>query len=169
MKKRESPARNEPAGLLQSSDVRQVLWSDYYDTESTAIARCRISRERRFEGPHDRLSIAVDRHDSQALDALTHEGDPETWLDSGYSGQPCAELLAAKSIPAQVCEKGVRSKPLTRAQKRANHNKSKRAILVMLQAKAPSLAKQLAEVALAMLYEEFLKHSKSASTELCDV
>jgi len=65
-------------------------------------------------------------HDSQALDALTHEGDPETWLDSGYSGQPCAELLAAKSIPAQVCEKGVRGKPLTRTQKRANRNKSKR-------------------------------------------
>jgi IS5 family transposase len=65
-------------------------------------------------------------HDSQALDALTRESDPETWLDSGYSGQPCAELLAAKSIPAQVCEKGVRGKPLTRAQKRANRNKSKR-------------------------------------------
>lgn len=65
-------------------------------------------------------------HDSQALDALTREGDPETWLDSGYSGQPCAELLAAKSIPAQICEKGMRGKPLTRAQKRANRRKSKK-------------------------------------------
>jgi hypothetical protein len=31
-----------------------------------------------------------------------------------------------ESIHAQVCEKGVRGKPLTRAQKRANRNKSKR-------------------------------------------
>lgn len=65
-------------------------------------------------------------HDSQALDALTREGDPETWLDSGYSGQPCAEILAGKSITAQVCEKGVRGKPLTQAQKRANRRKSKK-------------------------------------------
>lgn len=65
-------------------------------------------------------------HDSQALDALTREGDPETWLDSGYSGQPCADLLASKSIAAQVCEKGVRGKPLTRAQKRSNRRKSKK-------------------------------------------
>jgi IS5 family transposase len=65
-------------------------------------------------------------HDSQALDAVTRKGDPETWLDSGYSGQPCADLLASKRIPAQVCEKGVRGAPLTRAQKRANRRKSKR-------------------------------------------
>jgi IS5 family transposase len=65
-------------------------------------------------------------HDSQALDVLTCEGDPETWIDSGYSGEPCADLLAAKSIKAQICQKGVRGKPLTRAQKRANRKKSKR-------------------------------------------
>jgi transposase, IS5 family len=65
-------------------------------------------------------------HDSQALDAITRQGDPETWLDSGYAGKPCADLLAAKGIPAQVCEKGVRSKPLTRAQKRSNRRKSRK-------------------------------------------
>ena len=65
-------------------------------------------------------------HDSQALDAITRQGDPQTWLDSGYAGKPCADLLAAKGISAQVCEKGVRSKPLTPAQKRANRSKSRK-------------------------------------------
>jgi IS5 family transposase len=44
-------------------------------------------------------------HDSQALDLLTREGDPETWLDSGYGGQPCADVLASKSNAAQACER----------------------------------------------------------------
>lgn len=65
-------------------------------------------------------------HDSQALDAVTREGDPETWLDSGYTGPACAEVLAGKGIKAQVCEKGARNRPLTRKQKRANRAKSRR-------------------------------------------
>ncbi len=63
-------------------------------------------------------------HDSQALDDLTEEGDPETWLDAGYAGEPCAEVLRSKNITGQVCEKGNRKKPLTRSQKRSNRKKS---------------------------------------------
>lgn len=65
-------------------------------------------------------------HDSQALDAVTRAGDAETWLDAGYTGPACAEVLESKGIAAQVCEKGVRNKPLTRAQKRSNRRKSRR-------------------------------------------
>lgn len=65
-------------------------------------------------------------HDSQALDAITRQGDPETLLDSGYAGKPCADVLAAKGIPAQVCEKGTRGKPLTPRQKRSNRSKSRK-------------------------------------------
>jgi hypothetical protein len=54
----------------------------------------------------------------------------------------------------------------------SNHTKERprarkmEAVLLMLQAKAPDLAKQLAEVALAMLYEKIQNNSKSDSTEL---
>ena len=64
-------------------------------------------------------------HDSQALDALLREGDPMTWLDAGYAGKPCADLLAAKNIPAKVCEKGSRNNPLKPSQKRSNKAKSR--------------------------------------------
>lgn len=59
-------------------------------------------------------------HDSQALDSLTAGGDPPTWLDAGYAGEPCAGILRAKGIEGNVCEKGARNKPLTKSQKRAN-------------------------------------------------
>lgn len=64
-------------------------------------------------------------HDSQALDALLREGDPMTWLDAGYAGKPCADLLAAKKIPAKVCGKGSRNNPLKPGQKRSNKAKSR--------------------------------------------
>jgi transposase, IS5 family len=63
-------------------------------------------------------------HDSQALDAVTREGDPETWLDAGYVGPACGEVLRLKQITGHVCEKGNRGKPLTRKQKRSNRTKS---------------------------------------------
>ena len=65
-------------------------------------------------------------HDSQALDAITRAGDPQTWLDSGYAGQPCADLLSGKGIAGHVCEKGARGRPLSRRQKRANRSKSRK-------------------------------------------
>jgi transposase, IS5 family len=64
-------------------------------------------------------------HDSQALDDLTEKGDPATWLDAGYTGEPCAEILRSKDIEGHVCEKGNRNKPLTKNQKRSNQKKSR--------------------------------------------
>jgi len=65
-------------------------------------------------------------HDSQALDAVTREGDPETWLDAGYVGAACEEILANKGIAAKTCQKGARNRPLTAKQKRSNRAKSRK-------------------------------------------
>lgn len=65
-------------------------------------------------------------HDSLALDHLTKQGDPPTWLDAGYAGEPCAAILRSKSITGHVCEKGSRNKPLTKSQKRSNKKKSRK-------------------------------------------
>ena len=64
-------------------------------------------------------------HDSQALAQIVRPGDPETWLDAGYAGQPVAEMLAGMQITAHICEKAQRGRPLTRAQKRANRRKAR--------------------------------------------
>ena len=65
-------------------------------------------------------------HDSQALDAVTREGDGPTWLDAGYTGPACADVLKRKKIKGHVCEKGARNRPLTRKQKRSNRAKSRK-------------------------------------------
>ncbi len=65
-------------------------------------------------------------HDSQALDSVTCEGDAETWLDAGYVGPACEAVLECKGIPANICEKGARNRPLTAKQKRSNRAKSRK-------------------------------------------
>jgi IS5 family transposase len=81
------------------------------DLESKLIVRAEVT--------------AANEHDSQVLDALTQEGDPETWADSAYTGAACEAILEAKAIPAQVCEKGARGHELSKRQKRSNRAKSK--------------------------------------------
>ena len=65
-------------------------------------------------------------HNSQVLDAVTREGNPETWLDVGYVGAACEEVLKNKGISAKICEKGARNRPLTAKQKRSNRAKSRK-------------------------------------------
>lgn len=81
------------------------------DKESKLITRCQVTN----------ASV----HDSQALDDLVREGDPDTWLDAGYAGEPCAKVLADKKVTGHVCEKGARNKPLSKSQKRSNRRKSR--------------------------------------------
>lgn len=73
---------------------------------------------------------AASEHDSQALDALTCPGDPETWADSAYAGAPCQAIWAAKGITAHVCEKGTRGHELTKGQQRSNRAKSRKRVRV---------------------------------------
>jgi IS5 family transposase len=64
-------------------------------------------------------------HDSQALDELLAEGDPTTWVDSGYAGAPCEAVFDSKGITAKVIERAYRNKPLTSRQRRSNRAKSR--------------------------------------------
>ncbi len=73
---------------------------------------------------------SASEHDSQALDKLTRQGDPETWADSAYCGEPCAQILEGKNIAAHICEKGTRGHELTRGQKRSNCAKSRKRVRV---------------------------------------
>lgn len=86
------------------------------DLESKLIVRAEVS--------------TASEHDSQALEALTRPGDPETWADSAYTGANCEEILARKGIAARVCEKGTRGHELTKGQKRSNRAKSRKRVRV---------------------------------------
>ena len=69
---------------------------------------------------------AASEHDSQKIDALTRAGDPKTYADSAYAGGPCREILEGKGITGAICEKGVRGRELTAAQKKSNRVKSRK-------------------------------------------
>ena len=86
------------------------------DLESKLIVRAEVT--------------AASAHDSQALDALTCPGDPETWADSAYSGANCQAILEGKGIAAHICEKGTRGHELTKGQKRSNRTKSRHRVRV---------------------------------------
>ena len=64
-------------------------------------------------------------HDSQALDALLSEEDhlQSLYADSAYTGQQ--ETLRKYKLKDEVCEKGVKNKPLTEEQRASNREKSK--------------------------------------------
>ena len=64
-------------------------------------------------------------HDSHPLEDLLTEGDPETYVDSAYTGPRCQELFARKGIAAKVIERPYRNRPLTAKQKRSNRAKSR--------------------------------------------
>ena len=64
-------------------------------------------------------------HDRQALEELIAEGDPETYVDSAYTGAPCAQVFAAKKVEAKPIERAWRNKPLNGRQRRSNHARSR--------------------------------------------
>jgi len=86
------------------------------DLESKLIVRAEVT--------------AASEHDSQALDALTCAGDPQTWADSAYTGPNCQEILERKGIAAHICQKGTRGQELTQGQKRSNRAKSRQRVRV---------------------------------------
>lgn len=64
-------------------------------------------------------------HDSQALDAVTAEGDGPTFMDSAYTGPACAGVLEKKKIKGYINEKGARGRPLPEESKLSNRLRSK--------------------------------------------
>ena len=86
------------------------------DLESKLIVRAEVT--------------TASEHDSQTLDTLTCEGDPETWADSAYTGANCEAILQRKGIIAHLCEKGTRGHALSKGQKRSNRAKSRKRVRV---------------------------------------
>ena len=70
-------------------------------------------------------------HDSQAFDMVLDEAAQEdgskraVYADSAYRSQERESQLAAAGIASEICEKGVRDRPLTELQKAMNTVKSK--------------------------------------------
>ena len=66
-------------------------------------------------------------HDSQTVAALLRESDRgKIFLgDSAFTGEPIAQLLARYGLIADICEKGTKTKPLTRAQKCENRKRNR--------------------------------------------
>jgi IS5 family transposase len=66
-------------------------------------------------------------HDSNATEPLLDEKDKgeEFYADSAYSGAPQESIIEGKEMVNQVCEKGVKNRPLTEEQKASNREKSR--------------------------------------------
>lgn len=70
-------------------------------------------------------------HDSQVFEVLLDQTEQKDgnkraiYADSAYRSKEKEERLAADKIPSQICEKGVRDRPLTEEQKASNKEKSK--------------------------------------------
>ncbi len=69
-------------------------------------------------------------HDSQALDELIAAGDPETYVDSAYTGKNCDAVFESRNVKAKPIERAYRNKPLNERQKRSNHARSKTRVRV---------------------------------------
>jgi len=64
-------------------------------------------------------------HDSQALEELIEKGDPETYVDSAYTGKTCEAIFADREVQAKPIERAYRNKPLNGTQKRNNRARSR--------------------------------------------
>lgn len=65
-------------------------------------------------------------HDSQVfVELLTENSSKDVWADSAYRSEEAENTLAEKKYRSHVHKKGVRNKPLTEREKKANKRKSK--------------------------------------------
>jgi len=66
-------------------------------------------------------------HDSNETDKLLNENDKGEpfYADSAYSGAPQEAIIEEKGMVNQVCEKGVKNRPLTEEQRAGNREKSR--------------------------------------------
>jgi len=64
-------------------------------------------------------------HDSQAVEDLVEADDGIVHADSAYTGEAIETILAEHGVKGEICEKGYRNHPLTKAQKKRNRKKSK--------------------------------------------
>ena len=64
-------------------------------------------------------------HDSQAVEDLVEADDGIVYADSAYTGEAIEAILEEHGVTGEICEKGYRNHPLTKAQKKRNRKKSK--------------------------------------------
>jgi IS5 family transposase len=64
-------------------------------------------------------------HDSQALEELVQVGDPVTYADSAYAGDPCQAVFDERGVEFKPIERAYRNKPLSKRQEQSNHARSK--------------------------------------------
>ena len=63
-------------------------------------------------------------HDSQVLEDLVEADDGMVYADSAYTGDAIEAILKEHGVTGEMCEKGYRNHPLTKAQKKRNRKKS---------------------------------------------
>ena len=63
-------------------------------------------------------------HDSQALEDLVEADDGIMYADIAYTGDAIEAILKEYGATGEICEKGYRNHPLTKAQKKRNRKKS---------------------------------------------
>lgn len=64
-------------------------------------------------------------HDSQVLEALVRPGDPTTYVDSAYAGEPSRVIMEERGVAFQPIERPWRNRPLNGRQKRSNRARSR--------------------------------------------
>ena len=76
----------------------------------------------------DYVVTSAEVHDSQILDKILdkeEDGGQPLYADSAYVGEKQEEIITAKKMSNEVCQKGFRNKPLSADEKKKNRKKSK--------------------------------------------
>jgi len=64
-------------------------------------------------------------HDSQVLETLVEPGDPTTYADSAYAGEPSRVMMEERGVEFKPIERPWRNRPLNGTQKRVNKARSR--------------------------------------------
>ena len=111
----EEPAEGQGCALDQEA------WKSYfgYKNHVNADARHKLIR--------DTTMSDASVHDSQKLDDLLTRGNTsrDVYADSAYRSAETERKLKARGFKSRIHERGRRNRPLTEAEARANHRKSK--------------------------------------------
>jgi len=65
-------------------------------------------------------------HDSQALEGLVRPGDPVSYADSAYAGEPSRERMRELGVEFRPVERAWRNRPLNGKQKKRNRARARR-------------------------------------------
>jgi IS5 family transposase len=90
-----------------------------------------VNGDQKYKLVHSYSVTSASVHDSQVFDVLLDQSTNEQgkkrpiYADSAYRSQEQEAKLIASNMDSQICEKGVKNKPLTEEQKLSNRAKSK--------------------------------------------